>query len=213
MKKMASVVVLAAVLSSFGFAQEEPASEVVHKYNPYDMLLGFSGGGGFNMKGSALELKRNSYFIVDAYVGMNYDFYILNWFSASTGLYVYEVMSANIPSDLPDGVALADVMRTPISITFPLSAHVNMPGLEWLYLGVGVNFSIPIFSLSVGSPDLPDTKGDPYVSLPIDLGVDFTMGDKPKRILFRVTPYFFETGTLVTFGIMFQNNMKVYSKK
>jgi hypothetical protein len=108
-------------------------------------------------------------------------------------------------------------MRTPISLTIPLSAHVNMPGLEWLYLGAGVNFNIPLFSLldtaRPSNVDLPDTKGDPYISLPIDLGVDFNAGSRFNRLLFRVTPHFFEPDTLITFGIMFQSSTKIYSKK
>jgi hypothetical protein len=214
MKKMVSVVVLTVVLSSFGFAQEKAASETAHKYQPFDMMLGLTGGAGFNMRGNAFALERDSFLIVDAYGGVNYDFYILNWLSASTGLYVYEVMSVNLKQDLSNsGRSLTDEMRTPVSVTFPLSAHINMPGLEWLYLGAGVNFSIPLFSLPTGRPDVPDTKGDPYFSLPIDLGVDFAIGDKLRRIVFRATPYFFKPDTLVTFGIMIQNNMKIYSKK
>jgi hypothetical protein len=93
-----------------------------------------------------------------------------------------------------------------------------MPGLEWLYLGAGINFHIPIFSLtdtiSSADIDMPDTKGDPYVSLPIDVGFDFsTAGKSSRRLLLRVTPHFFESYTLVAFGIAFQSNMRIYSKK
>ncbi|MDR0638606.1 MAG: hypothetical protein LBG27_06875 [Spirochaetaceae bacterium] len=214
MKKVISVVFLAVVLSSFGFAQEKPASETAHRYKPLDMLLGFSGGGGFNMKGNAFELEQDSYLIIDAYAGVNYDFYMLYWLSASTGLYVYEVMSINNKADLSDSnLTVADIIRTPVALTLPLSAHVNMPGLEWLYLGAGINFNIPLFSLTAGQSDLPDTKGDPYISVPIDIGVDFKAGSSLKRVLFRVTPHLFEPDTLVTFGLMFQNNIKIYSKK
>ncbi|MDR0684072.1 MAG: hypothetical protein LBF83_02955 [Spirochaetaceae bacterium] len=214
MNKVVNAVVLAVVLCSFGFAQETPASENTHKYKSLDMLLGFSGGGGFNMKGDAFQLEKDSYFIVDAYVGVNYDFYILYWLSASTGLYVYEIMSVNNKVDLSDtNTTLTDVMRTPIALTLPISAHVNMPRLEWLYLGAGMNFHIPLFSMIPASSGMPDTKGDPYISLPIDVGVDFKAGNKLCRILLRATPHFFEPDTLVTFGIMFQNNIKIYSKK
>jgi hypothetical protein len=214
MKKMASFVVLAVVLSSFGFAQEKPASETAHRYKPFDMLLGFSAGGGFNMKGRPFELEQDSFFIVDAYAGVNYDFYILNWLSASTGLYAYEVVSMNNKADLSNSdLTASDVMRTPFALTIPLSAHVNMPGLEWLYLGAGMNFNIPLFSLLASNPNIPDTKGDPYISLPIDVGFDFTAGGSLWRILFRATPHFFKPDTLVTFGLMVQRNIKIYSKK
>lgn len=216
---MVVVGVLTVILSSFGFAEEEtPSPDAARKYNPFDMMLGFTGGAGLNMKGDALSLKEG-YFILDAYAGANFDVYLLNWLSVSTGLYFYEVMAVNLKEDLSQNsnLKLTDMMRTPFCLTLPLQAHINMPGLEWLYLGMGMNFNIPLFSLlQTSTPagiDLPDTKGDPYLSLPIDIGIDITMGGKFRRLVFRITPHFIEPDTLVTFGIMFQNNIKISGKK
>lgn len=138
-KKWISFVVLAAILSSAGFAQdasgnvggegsgdftvvpESPAvteqsppditegeseknapAKAKHKYNPCDMTLGITGGAGFNMQGEPFDLEEG-FFIADFYAGVNYDFYILNWLSVSTGLYAYEVLSLNLKSDFDKG--------------------------------------------------------------------------------------------------------------
>lgn len=212
MKKMVVFVFLMVVLSSVGFAQENPAPNVTHKYQPFDMLLGFGGNAGFNMKGDVISLKKG-YFIATAAVGVNYDVYFLYWLSASTGLYANEVMSLNLSKDEPNQT-FTDMLRTPLCLTIPFQVHVNVPRLEWLYLGAGLNFNIPLFSVIPSKAGIPDTKGDPFISLPIDIGIDVTPGGKYKRFVFRVTPHFFEEeGTLITFGIMYQSNIKIYSKK
>jgi hypothetical protein len=39
------------------------------------------------------------------------------------------------------------------------------------------------------------------------------VAEKILNRLFRVTPHFFEPDTLVSFGLMLQSNVKIYSKK
>jgi hypothetical protein len=222
MKKMAGIVFLVVGLSSAGFAQEgsSATSEQAanHRYAPYDMLLGFAGGGGFNMSGNITELKEG-YIVANGYMGVNYDFYFLNWLSASSGLYVLEHISLVLKEDIPIGsdLTLTELIQSPICITIPLAAHVNVPSLERLYLGVGANFNIPLFNLLKTSPEaknlgLPDTKGSFFVSLPIDIGIDMARGTGSRRFVFRVTPNFLKSDTLVNFGIMYQSNIRIYRK-
>jgi hypothetical protein len=182
------------------------------------MMLGFTGGGGVNMSGDALNLKKG-YFIANAYIGVNYDFYFLNWLSASSGLYLLEHMSLVLKEDIPAGsnLSFTEIMQTPVCRTIPVSAHVNVPRLEWLYLGIGANFNSPLFSLMDGVSktaglDLPDTKGSFFVSLPIDIGIDIASGTGSRRFIFRVTPNFLKADTLVTFGLMFQANARISRK-
>jgi hypothetical protein len=207
------------VLSFTAFAQDASSSGT--KYKSLDMLLGYDVGVGFNMSGDVFDFKKG-FFIFTMDLGINYEFYILSWLSVGTGLGLHENMSLVLKDDIanikprPD---LKDLMRTPVCITFPFNLHVTTPRLEWLYFGVGANVNIPIFSImdtaSIPSNiDLPDTKGSVFVSLPIDVGFDFGHSDNEcKRFLLRVTPTFLEIDTLVTYGIFYQKNWKVFRAK
>jgi hypothetical protein len=222
MKKMAGIMFLVVGLSSVGFAQENSSAEsgqaASHRYRPYDMMLGFTSGMGLNGSGDVFSLKEG-FFVLNAYMGANYDFYFLNWLSASSGLYLLEHMSIVLKEDIPEGsnLSMTDMMQTPFCLTIPVSVHVNMPRAEWLYLGIGVNFNIPLFSLLKTVPqardfDLPDTKGSFFVSLPIDIGIDMAKGTGSRRFVFRVTPNFLKSDPLVTFGLMYQINARIYRK-
>ncbi|GHU19593.1 hypothetical protein FACS1894163_12500 [Spirochaetia bacterium] len=93
-------------------------------------------------------------------------------------------------------------------LTIPFNVHFNIPKVEWLYTGLGVEIHIPVSDLGLDSL-LPDgiagyfpggsIKGEPFVSMPIDLGFDFSRiknNGKParSRLLFRIEPEFFEGG-------------------
>jgi hypothetical protein len=211
-KKIVGLVFMCAVLSSTAFAQG---------YNQFDMLLGYGTGVGFNMGGDVFNLKKG-FFIVTVDAGINYEFYITNWLSIGTGFGIHENMSIVIKKDIPDSEnepELKDLLLTPFCLTVPINIHVTTPGVEWLYFGVGANINIPIFSLLETSDvaddiDLPDTKGSVFVSLPIDIGFDFGHNEESSlRFLFRVTPTFLELDTLITYGIFFQQNWKVFRAK
>jgi hypothetical protein len=206
-----------------GFAQEEdagtPPPQVKTRFKPFDMLLGFNYGLGGNISGNPMELKKGT-FIFYGDMGVNYDFYILNWLSVGTGLFAHEHMSIILKEDLSSdsNLTITDIMQTPFCLTFPLAVHVNIPHLEWLYLGAGLNINIPLFSLLDTAPntsgvDLPDTKGSTFISIPIDIGIDFSSERTPKRFIFRIMPNILEADTLVSFGIMYQASRKIYSKK
>jgi hypothetical protein len=223
MKKMAGIVFLVVGLSSVGFSQENSSAEssqaASHRYQPHDMMLGFTSGGSFNKSGDVYDLKEG-FLILDGYMGVNYDFYFLNWLSASSGLYLLEHMSIVLKEDLPanSDISITEIMQTPVCLTIPVSVHVNMPRAEWLYLGVGAHFNIPLFSLlsttaKADGLNLPDTKGSFFVSLPIDIGIDWAKGTGSRRFVFRITPNFLKSDTLVTFGIMYQANIRISRKK
>jgi hypothetical protein len=130
----------------------------------------------------------------------------------STGLYIQGVIYINA-EDLSEEEdrALSDVIRTPVCLTIPLHVHVNVPRLEWLYLGLGVNFNIPFFSIMDITVVrlIGDTAGGFFISLPIDIGLDFG----GSRFAFKVTPHFFNKDTVpITFGHVFQKNMQIYHK-
>jgi len=81
-------------------------------------------------------------------------------------------------------------------LTIPFAAHVNIPYVEWLYTGIGLNINIPLFGMldstinDSGGPKI-STKGKTFVGLPIDLGFDFVKpGRGGARFFFRVTPEF-----------------------
>ncbi|MDR1230925.1 MAG: hypothetical protein LBK61_05940 [Spirochaetaceae bacterium] len=223
MKKMAGIMVLVVGLSSVGFAQENASSAsrqaANHRYAPSDMMLGYIMGSGINGEGDIFNLKKG-FFVANAYLGVNYDFYFFNWLSASTGLYLLELTSVVLKEDLSmmsSDLSITDMMQTPVCLTIPVSAHVNVPRAEWLYLGAGVNFNIPLFSLldtapEVANVDLPDTKGSFFISVPIDIGIDIAKGTGSRRFAIRITPNFLKSGTLVTYGIMWQNNSRIYRK-
>jgi hypothetical protein len=212
--------VLVAV-AQMGFAQEEgigtPPSP--SRFKPFDMLLGLNYGLGGNLSGAPFDLKKGS-FIFYGDIGVNYDFYILNWLSVGTGLFAHEHLSVVLEKDLDSNsdLSFTDVLQTPFCLTIPVAVHVNIPRVEWLYIGAGLNINIPLFSLMDTAPqtsgvDLPDTKGSTFISIPIDIGIDFSSERTPKRVIFRIMPNILESGTLVSFGLMYQANRKIYSKK
>jgi hypothetical protein len=224
MKKIVGIMFVFVVLASAGFAQEVPAlaapPKISTRYNPLDMLLGLDFGAGMNMSGDILNLKKG-FFILNADTGINYSCYIFSWLSVGTGLYAREHMSVILENDLGESsnLSLTDIMQTPFCLTIPLAVHINAPQAEWLYVGVGLNVNIPLFSLmdtvTSETPDLklPDTKGSTFLSLPIDIGVDFASANAPKRFIFRIMPNFLENGILVSYGIRYQTSLRIYRKR
>jgi hypothetical protein len=223
MKKMAGIMFLVVGLSSVGFAQESSSAvsgrATDHRYAPYDMLLGFTGGMDIHWSGNAFGLNEGS-FVFNGYAGANFDMYFLNWLSASSGLFLLEHMSLILKEDfsMNPSLSVTDVMQTPICLTIPVAVHVNVPRAEWLYLGAGVNFNIPLFNLLSTIPearnaDLPDTKGSFFMSVPVDIGIDMEKRNGSHRFVVRVIPHFLKADTLVTVGFMYQKNARIYRKR
>jgi hypothetical protein len=148
--------------------------------------------------------------IFTAALGVSYDFYLHDWLSINTGLLFHTEMYSdqNLLTD-------SEPMVTPLCFTIPFGVHFNIPGIEWLYSGVNVAVNIPIADLrSPGDPDF-SSRGNVFVSLPIDLGVDFIKpGRGGPRVFFRVTPTFHKGGIAVPVGLVWQiYNWKVFSQK
>jgi hypothetical protein len=93
-------------------------------------------------------------------------------------------------------------------------AHLNMPRLEWLYLGFGLTINIPLVGMLDSLEDGIDTRGDLFVSLPIDIGFDLMQNKKNgMRFFFRITPTILEHGTVVPIGFVWQiYNWKIFGR-
>jgi hypothetical protein len=221
-KKGLLVLVLASVLAGGIFAQEEnekPAA--VHKHQSFDMLLGLNYGMGitpnlgdwakFIVDDEGSIPQGNYAFTFD--FGLTYDFYLFSWLSFNTGFLLHPDIYALLSKDV-DNEDFTDIAATPICLTIPLSVHINVPKVEWLYAGIGLNFNIPMFGMLDGVAEA-DTKGDAFVSLPIDIGFDYVRpGRGGGRFFFRFTPEFHKGATAVPIGFIWQiYNWKLFSKK
>ncbi|MDR1239357.1 MAG: hypothetical protein LBK27_04520 [Treponema sp.] len=209
MKKIIGLLVMACVLSTAVFAQEEGPK---HRHEPLDMLLGINLGTTLfaTMKDFVTNPKVS--FLWSADFGLTYDFYVFSWLSVNTGLLLHPQFSAIWKPEYeekPD-LKLTDYIQAPLCLTVPLQAHVNVPRVEWLYLGAGINLNFPVTGMleelekAIGL-DMPDSKGKFFVSVPVDFGFDMTDSrNGGVRLFFRLTPTFLEQGTLVPFGVMWQ---------
>ena len=211
---------MAALLVGGVFAQEE------HKHQPFDVLIGLNFGFGispnmFEIPKSISDQKipQGNYALIFDF-GVTGDFYIFNWLSVNTGLLLHPDVYVLLEQDLRGEFEFTDIAATPLCLTIPFAAHVNIPKVEWLYAGIGLSINLPLFGMldstlkDVGGLDI-DTKGDPFVGLPIDLGFDFIRpGKGGARFFFRITPEFHKRGTTVPIGFIWQIwNWKAYSKK
>ncbi|MDR2600924.1 MAG: hypothetical protein LBC53_00510 [Spirochaetaceae bacterium] len=214
MKKIAIMLIAAVVLHGAVFAQEEAAEEPVAKketiHKQGDMLLSIDFGLHGAYSGTPFELKKGS-LLFAAEAGAGFDYYALDFLSVSSGLFVHESLSLYLKNDILESsnIDLGDILKTPFCLSIPIRAHVNIPGAEFLYVGLGLQFNIPLFSIleaSVDEKELSDagldTKGSMFLNMPIDLGFDFIKkgASKGARLTFRIVPTFFKNYTTVGFG-------------
>jgi hypothetical protein len=191
-----------------------------HKHEASDMLIGINTGMGAMITGNIFSLKKGS-FVAAMDVGLSYDFYIFRWLSATTGVMLHPQLSVVLKEDMSENsdFEFLDILRSPLCITIPFQVHFNIPLVEWLYAGFGVNINIPFRNmLSNALTDefnLPDTRGGVFISLPVDLGFDMIKpGGGGSRFFFRVTPSFLEGGTVIPVGFIWQiYNFRIYHKK
>jgi hypothetical protein len=211
------VLVLAVFIAAGGvFAQDANA---VHKHEPFDMLLGLNFGMGITPNiGDLLAISngtipKGNYAIAFDF-GLTYDFYLFNWLSFNTGLLMHPDIYVILDIDLMGVDEFTDIAASSLCLTIPLAAHVNIPKVEWLYAGIGLNLNIPIAGLLDSLAGF-DTKGDFFVGLPIDIGFDFVKsGRGGMRLFFRITPEFHEAGTAVPLGFIWQiYNWKINGKR
>jgi len=223
-KKLVLALLMAMLLAGGAFGQKE------HRHQPFDVLIGLNFGFGispntFGLLGSLSgglsegNIRHGNYAITIDF-GVTGDFYIFSWLSVNTGLLVHPDLYAFWNQDIQDlfdpgeSIDFSGIFKTPICLTIPIAAHVNIPKVEWLYMGAGVSLNIPLFSLLDSVVSDFDTKGEFFVGLPIDLGFDFVRpGRGGMRFFFRVTPEFHKGGTTVPIGFIWQIwNWKVFGK-
>jgi hypothetical protein len=213
MKKIIGLLILLCLLPAAVFAQDKKE----HKHEPFDVLLGINWGLGGMVTGNIFNLEEGT-FIAAGDVGLTVDFYAFSWLSVSSGVLAHSQVSAIWKDEFNSNPNLefSDIIQTPLCLTIPLQIHVNVPYVEWLYAGAGVNINIPMFSLisRTGMPNLPDTKGKTFIGLPVDLGFDMVKpGRGGGRFFFRITPTFLENGTLFPVGFMWQiYNFRVFHR-
>jgi hypothetical protein len=208
-------------------AGEVPAKETgevkasVHKHQPFDMLIGLNFGLGITPNVgeifdsiSSSKLPSGNYAIVSDF-GLTYDFYLYSWLSFNTGLLLHPDIYIILDQDLGGIDSFTDIASSPLCLTIPFAAHINVPVLEWLYAGIGLNLNIPLSGMLDGAVGTTDTKGDFFIGLPIDIGFDFVKpGKGGGRFFFRITPEFHEKGVTVPIGFIWQvYNWKIYGKK
>jgi hypothetical protein len=200
--------VLASVLVGGIFAQErDPAAA---KHQSFDMLLGLNLGIGVSPNMGELfsaisdsRIPKGNYAMIFDF-GLTYDFYLFNWLSFNTGLLLHPDVYLILSQDLENVDNFTDIAATPLCLTIPLAAHINVPKVEWLYAGIGLSLNFPIVGMFDGLAEI-DTKGDFFVGLPIDIGFDFVKpGRGGGRFFFRITPEFHEKGTALPIGFIWQ---------
>jgi hypothetical protein len=235
MKRVAGLLLLVLFFSAAAFAQRERTHKYEPFDMLIGINLGGSIGIGGKILEPVKSEDDTTIRFGDGYItgsndiGLTCDFYIFNWLSVNTGLLLHPQINViwkkeynnatkketastswDDTTQEDDEVGLQDVMQLPLCLTIPLQAHINVPRAEWFYVGIGMNINIPIAGLFdrtaefVGA-EMPDTKGDVFISLPIDLGFDFIKPmDNGGRLFFRMTPSFIQKQTLWSYGFIWQ---------
>jgi len=221
MKNKLLILVLVVFITGGLFSQEADSDEV-HKYEPFDMLIGLNMGFGFTPNIFSVlsgDISKGNYGLVFDF-GLTYDFYLYNWLSFNSGLILHPGIYVFAATELKNVDSFTDFAATPLCLTIPLMAHVNVPYVEWLYAGIGLTLNFPITSMldqaagTAGMDLKVDTKGKFFVGVPIDIGFDWIKpGKGGKRFFFRIMPEFHDGGTVVPIGLIWQVwNWKIYSR-
>ena len=212
-KKGLFVLILVVVIAGSVFAQ---GGSREHKHAQFDVLIGINWGIGFSPNSVRIPFKvvgsdqiPKGHYAVVVDFGATFDFYLLNWLSFNTGLLFrqagYLFLDNPKPKDdIEDTTDFADIATIPFALTIPLMAHVNIPRAEWLYIGAGVSFNIPVSGFLDDVMDF-EAKGSFFVGIPIDIGFDFIKpGKGGSRLFFRITPEFHKLGTVVPISLVWQ---------
>jgi len=198
-------------------------SAEVFKHQRGDMYAGLNLGMGFtsnlfNVFSAGDSFPRGNYALTFD-MGLSYGYYQTEWLSFNAGLLAHFGMYAFLRQDLKlnASTGFMDIAAAPVSLTIPLSAHINIPYVSFLYAGIGVSLNIPVISLlnsnsdDPDDPRQPDMSGDVFLGLPIDFGFDLMPEDSGgMRFFFRITPEFHRNGTVVPIGFVWQIfNLKI----
>ena len=205
--------ILILVLTGVVFSAEQ------FKHQRGDMYVAFNPGMGFtpNLFG---VISVGDYFPGGNYaltfdLGLSYDFYQTGWLSFGAGLSAHFGMYTFLRQYLPvrANTGFFDIAAAPLALTIPLSAHINIPYVSFLYAGVGMSINIPLVSLLYSEdPDsIRQYEEDVFLGIPIDIGFDLMPeGSGGMRIFFRITPEFHVSGTVVPIGFVWQVfNLKI----
>ena len=201
-KKIGLVLLIALLLAGNLYAQK------ANKHEAGNILLGVGIGGGATpnfFTASGDTIKKGNYASV-AELGVNLDYYLSSWLSFNTGVFVHLGAYLFLDEELIlGGLNIMDCFQTPICITVPIMAHINIPKVQWLYLGAGATFNFPISNLTESELIGIDNKGTFFLGAPVDLGFDFIKpGRGGMRFFFRVTPEVHREGTPIIISFMWQ---------
>ena len=135
-------------------------------------------------------------------LGLSYDYYQIGWLSFSAGLSAHFGMYRFLNEDLHlrPNTGFLDIAAAPLSLTIPLSAHINIPYVSFLYAGIGVSLNIPMILLfdNGDTYNLGQQNLDVFLGIPIDIGFDLMPVESGgMRFFFRITPEIHGSGTVV----------------
>jgi len=214
-KKFFSALVLVFVLTGSVFSAEQ------FKHQRGDMYVGVNLGMGFTPSMFNVFSVSNSFpegnYALTFDLGLSYDYYQTEWLSFNAGLMAHFGLYAFLPNAMPvkPNTGFMDIAAAPLSLTIPLSAHINIPYVSFLYAGIGLSLNIPLVSLlSSDGPEDPrqqDMSGDVFLGMPIDIGFDLMPVDSGgMRFFFRITPEFHGNVTVMPIGFIWQVfNLKI----
>jgi len=209
MKKLLIVMMIAATIAllttapvfSQNVTEKKSTTSQLGKHQFLDQYFGV------NIGASGMKTGNNG--ILTADIGVNYNLYLHKWVSISTGfiLHMENYFNHNYLTN-------NDHMMIPFCFTIPFSLNINIPKIEWLYLGIGAGINIPITDLKSPKVNNALGKNNVFFSLPVDFGFDFIKSNKGSRLFVRVTPTFYKGGITVPVGFVWQiYNWRVYSRK
>ena len=200
------------VLAGTAFSAEQ------FKHQRGDMYAGVNLGMGFTPSLFGVFSVNDSFprgdYALTFDLGLSYDYYQTEWLSFNAGLTAHFGMYAFVPYTIParPNTGFLDIAAAPFSLTIPLSAHINIPYVSFLYAGVGMSLNIPMVSLLTDDPDdLRQNEENVFLGIPIDVGFDLMPeGSGGMRFFFRITPEFHSSGTVTPIGFIWQVfNLKI----
>jgi hypothetical protein len=195
-KKLVLILTLIIFLSGSLFAQKPD------KHEAGKILLGINTGVGITPSLFNTGDYKEGLYGVGFNAGLNFDYYLFNWLSIGSGLsfYMDHIMELNETLSKDNFDSRWNAFEPPVFLAVPISVHINIPKVEWLYLGAGINLNIPL-KLSIGNY----SHGKFYLSVPIDFGFDSLFrGRVGPRFFFRITPEFHDYGTPILYGLVVQ---------
>jgi hypothetical protein len=209
MKKLLLLLCLSQFLTNFVIAGEP-------KHQPQDIDLGINLEVNF-MLGFSEEWEYYQY--MGAEFGASIDYYFFNWLSVSSGLTVET--GGLLWEDHYDTLNSSVGGGAPLYMQIPLAFHINIPKIDWLYVGGGLRGNFVLTDLNTEeefmghkiNTDLPPVG---YLNYFADIGFDWMKPNRGgSRFFFRISQgilAFSEDGVypkLIDIGILYQYNFKI----